>query len=45
MPLDMLVPIEILEAAEVYRSASEAPPRYGGGMGGCGVIVLWSRTR
>ena len=44
-PLDALVPLSVLEAAEVYRSASEAPMQYGGGMGGCGVILLWTRTR
>lgn len=45
MSLDVLVPVGVLEAAEVYRSASEAPAEYGGGMGGCGVIVLWTRAR
>lgn len=43
--LDALAPVFALEAAEVYRSASEAPLRYGGGMAGCGVIVLWTKSR
>ena len=43
--LESIVPIQVLEAAEVYRSANEAPVRYGGGMGGCGVIVLWTKSR
>lgn len=31
---------------EVYRSASEIPARYKGGVGGsrCGVILIWTRT-
>jgi len=43
--LESIVPLQVLEAAEVYRSASEAPMQFGGGMGGCGVIVLWTRGR
>jgi hypothetical protein len=43
--IDAIAPKFDLEAAEVYRSAAEAPPRFGGGMEGCGVIVLWTRTR
>ena len=39
------MPISVLEAAEVYMSANEAPVQSGGGMGGCGVIVLWTRAR
>ncbi len=44
LSLDVYVQISTLAAAEVYRSASEAPAQYGGGMGGCGVIVLWNRN-
>jgi len=43
--IDLLAPKIDLEAAEVYRSASEAPLRFGGGMEGCGVIVLWTKRR
>lgn len=32
-----------LESMEVYRSAAEVPPEYGGATGGCGVVLLWSR--
>jgi len=32
-----------LQAIEIYRSSSEVPPEFGGAVGGCGVIVLWSR--
>jgi hypothetical protein len=32
-----------LEAIEVYRSAAETPSEFGGTVGECGVIVLWSR--
>ncbi len=43
--LDAIAPISVLEAAEIYRSTNEAPIRYGGGMAGCGVIVLWTKGR
>jgi hypothetical protein len=43
LSLESIAPVSVLQAAEVYRSASEAPLRYGGGMGGYGVIVLWMR--
>lgn len=45
MPLEALVRVSSLEAVEVYRTATEAPVRYGGGMAGCGVIVLWTKVR
>ena len=41
--LEAIAPVSALEAVEVYRTASEAPLRYGGGFGGCGVIVLWTK--
>ena len=31
------------QAIEVYGSAAEVPPEFGGTSGACGVIVLWSR--
>jgi len=43
--LDAIAPVSVLEAAEIYRSTNEAPIRYGGGMAGCGVIVLWTKGR
>ncbi|MGD8322489.1 MAG: carboxypeptidase-like regulatory domain-containing protein [Gemmatimonadota bacterium] len=43
-PIDAIVPLADLAAVEVYRSAAEAPFRFGGGFGGCGVIVLWTKT-
>lgn len=42
--LEAMAPPTMLYAAEVYRSGVEAPFQYGGGMGGCGVIVLWTRA-
>jgi len=45
MTLDDIVPVPSLEAAEVYRSKTEAPARFGGGRGECGVIVLWTKLR
>jgi len=40
-----LFEISGLEAVEVYRSAAQVPPEYGGATGGCGVILLWSRQK
>jgi hypothetical protein len=40
-----LFDIASLEAVEVYRSAAQVPPEYGGATGGCGVILLWSRQK
>lgn len=31
-----------VEAIEVYQPG-QAPPQFGGGMGGCGVVVVWTR--
>jgi len=45
LSIDVIAPKIDLEAAEVYRSASEAPLRFGGAMEGCGVIVLWTKHR
>jgi hypothetical protein len=45
MSVDQLVSVSALEAVEVYRTANEAPVRYGGGMSGCGIILLWTRAR
>lgn len=43
--LNRLTRVSELAAVEVYRSSSEAPMMYGGGMAGCGVIVMWTRFR
>ncbi|HSG07672.1 MAG TPA: TonB-dependent receptor plug domain-containing protein [Longimicrobiales bacterium] len=45
LSLDVIAPVSVLEAAEIYRSATEAPPQYGAGLSGCGVILLWTKTR
>jgi hypothetical protein len=44
LSLDLYVQVSMLAAVEVYRSSSEAPLQYGGGLGGCGVLVLWTRA-
>lgn len=51
-PLDHLVPLTSIDAAEVYQRPAEVPIEYGstamqGGSGGgvCGVLVLWTKTR
>lgn len=46
--LSMIVPLESVEAAEVYRSAAEIPPEYNisqTGSTNCGVLVIWTRSR
>jgi hypothetical protein len=45
MSLDNWVGINAFEAAEVYRSETEAPPQFAGGLSGCGVVVIWTRGR
>lgn len=45
LSLDSFVPLPVLDAVEVYRSAVEAPPQYAVGVWRCGVILLWTRTR
>lgn len=43
-PIDLnTIPVADLEAVEVYRSAAEVPPEYGGASAACGVILLWRR--
>ena len=43
--LDAVVPLQTVEAIEVYRTASQAPLQYGGTLGGCGVLVIWTKAR
>ncbi len=52
MPLDVLAPIQSIDAIEIYRRPSEIPIEYGmtasgqsGGAGPCGVLVIWTKTR
>jgi hypothetical protein len=40
-----LIPVSSLGAVEIFKSALEAPTQYGGLMGQCGVVLLWSRER
>lgn len=40
--LDSILPTDI-EAIEVYASASQVPPQYGGAHSACGVVLLWTR--
>lgn len=39
------LPAQDIFALEVYRSALQAPPRYGGAGSQCGVIVVWTGIR
>ena len=51
MSLENLVPLDVVDAVEVYRRAAEVPIEYGGtqasdGRGGpCGVLVFWTKRR
>ena len=38
-----MFPLSSVEKVEVYRSAAEVPPEYGGASAGCGVVLIWSR--
>lgn len=38
-------PIKDVYGIEVYRGASEVPGEYGGSNAGCGVIVIWTKSR
>lgn len=40
---DMVLPGDIA-GVEVYDGAGGVPPRFGGSWGGCGVIVIWTRS-
>ena len=43
--IESILPVSMLEAAEVYRSGNEAPLQYRADAGGCGVILLWTLRR
>lgn len=51
LPIDLLAPLDMIDAVEIYRRPSEIPIEYGmtstgGAAGGpCGVVVIWTRTR
>lgn len=57
MPLEVIAPLAMIDAVEIYRRPSEIPIEYGitatgaalrsGQMsvGPCGVVVIWSKTR
>lgn len=51
MSLDNLIPLDVVDAVEVYRRPAEVPIEYGGtqspgGEGGaCGVLVFWTKRR
>ena len=43
--LDDLVPTQHIDAIEVYRAGSGAPPEYQGPNSACGIILLWTRHK
>jgi len=43
LPLDAIVPLEVLAGVEVYRSVAEVPLQYGGTGAVCGVILFWTK--
>lgn len=50
-PLHLLVPLQVIDAIEIYRRPAEIPIEYAttespsGNAGGCGVLVIWTKTR
>ena len=44
-PVDNIVVPHDLAGIEIYRRPSQLPPRFGGAMSACGVIVMWTRQR
>lgn len=51
MPIDLLAPLQMIDAVEIYRRPAEVPIEYGmttsGDVSGgpCGVVVIWTKTR
>ncbi len=45
MSLDAFVPLQVLDAVEIYRSPVEAPAQFAMGLWRCGVVVIWTKTR
>lgn len=43
VPIDQVVNPSDIVGVEVYRSAAEVPPQFGGAQSACGVIVIWTR--
>ncbi len=41
--IDNFVSPSEIAAMEVYRGPSEVPAEFGGSVGGCGAIVIWTR--
>lgn len=37
------LPVQLIEAIEVYRGAAELPAEYGGSDARCGVVAVWTR--
>lgn len=42
LPIDRYVSVPDIAAIEVYRSAAQLPPQYGGAHAACGVILIWT---
>jgi len=51
LPIEVIAPLQTIDAVEIYRRPSEIPVEYGmtqsgSSQGGnCGVVVLWTKTR
>lgn len=51
LPMEVIAPLQTIDAIEIYRRPAEVPVEYGmtqsgsGSGGNCGVIVVWTRTR
>ena len=51
MPIEIIAPLAMIDAIEIYRRPAEVPIEYGitesGNVGGgpCGIVVIWTKTR
>lgn len=51
LPIEVIAPLQTIDAVEIYRRPAEIPIEYGmtqsgaGTGGNCGVIVIWTKTR
>jgi hypothetical protein len=42
LPIDRYVSVHEISGIEIYRSAAQLPPQYGGAHAACGVILIWT---
>ena len=51
MPIEVIAPLAMIDAIEIYRRPAEIPIEYGMTASGdvpggpCGIVVIWTKTR